>query len=160
MRKTIGLLFILLLIIGGIYLYQKPETTAASLPASTAPKVVMKTLEGKTIQLEDFKGKKVYIHFWASWCTPCVKELPELLAFAQKHPENIFIAITADEHPEDAKRFVRQQKNALLPNVYFVQDTDKSISAGTFFTYRYPETIILDEQQQMVAKFAGTHHWE
>lgn len=57
-----------------------------------------KTIEGKTVHLSDFKGKFVLLNFWASWCSPCLKEIPELRAIRARFSENdlVMISMTAD----------------------------------------------------------------
>jgi thiol-disulfide isomerase/thioredoxin len=59
--------------------------------------------DGKTVKLSDFKGKKVYINMWASWCGPCMREIPELEKTYQKLKDNkdiIFLSMTS---PNDAE---------------------------------------------------------
>ena len=59
--------------------------------------------DGKTVKLSDFKGKKVYINMWASWCGPCMREIPELEKVYQKYKNNkdfVFLSITS---PNDAE---------------------------------------------------------
>ena len=59
--------------------------------------------DGKTVKLSDFKGKKVYINMWASWCGPCMREIPELEKTYQKLKDNkdiVFLSMTA---PNDAE---------------------------------------------------------
>ena len=53
--------------------------------------------QGKPIRLSDFRGKWVIINFWASWCGPCIKEIPELLSFQSSHPDTIILGINFEE---------------------------------------------------------------
>ena len=159
MRKVILLgIFILILLAGYLFVENQPPQSDS---AGQVPSVRMHSSNGKQIALSDFKGSQIYLHFWASWCQPCKKELPNLIKFAQQHPERIFILISADENANDAKKFLSSIVNPKdqSKNIYFVQDSDKKISAGMFFTFRYPETIIISPEQKMVAKFAGEHKW-
>ncbi|HZO08232.1 MAG TPA: TlpA disulfide reductase family protein [Myxococcota bacterium] len=60
---------------------------AAGAPASAelAPEFTLQDLEGRTVRLSDFRGKAVVIDFWATWCPPCLFQVPELNAFWKKH---------------------------------------------------------------------------
>ncbi|WP_248927664.1 TlpA family protein disulfide reductase [Paenibacillus hamazuiensis] len=52
-------------------------------PGQTAPEFELRTLDGKTVKLSDYRGKKVLLNFWASWCAPCRAEMPEMERFLQ-----------------------------------------------------------------------------
>ena len=59
--------------------------------------------DGKTVKLSDFKGKKVYINMWASWCGPCMREIPELEKVYQKYKYNKYIVFLSMTSPNDAE---------------------------------------------------------
>ena len=59
--------------------------------------------DGKTVKLSDFKGKKVYINMWASWCGPCMREIPELEKVYQKYKNNKDIVFLSMTSPNDAE---------------------------------------------------------
>lgn len=59
--------------------------------------------DGKTVKLSDFKGKKVYINMWASWCGPCMREIPELEKTYQKLKGNKDIVFLSMTSPNDAE---------------------------------------------------------
>ncbi len=79
----------------------------------TAPEVSFQLDDGKTVKLADYKGKPVVLSFWASWCAPCRKELPELAALAAKRPGVTFFAINVDKERPRAAQFIRELKMAL-----------------------------------------------
>ena len=59
--------------------------------------------DGKTVKLSDFKGKKVYINMWASWCGPCMREIPELEKTYQKLKDNKDIVFLSMTSPNDSE---------------------------------------------------------
>ncbi len=71
-----------------------------------------KTLEGETIKISDLKGKWVVINYWATWCPPCLKELPELVSFhdARKDKDAFVIGINYEQIDQTTlKEFVESQ---------------------------------------------------
>jgi thiol-disulfide isomerase/thioredoxin len=64
-----------------------PEETAEAAPAPAAPDFHLQDLSGNEVRLSDFRGKTVVIDFWATWCPPCVFQVPELNALWKAHRE-------------------------------------------------------------------------
>ena len=60
------------------------STVAQAAVGQEAPDFTLQSMDGKTVKLSDYKGKKVYLKFWASWCGPCRKSMPELMELAAK----------------------------------------------------------------------------
>ena len=63
---------------------QQQTTVKQIAVGAEAPDFTLQSMDGKEIKLSDFKGKKVYLKFWASWCGPCKKSMPELMELAAK----------------------------------------------------------------------------
>ncbi|MFA5531100.1 MAG: TlpA disulfide reductase family protein [Thiohalomonadaceae bacterium] len=69
-------------------------------------------IDGKSHRLSDFRGKWVVVNYWASWCPPCVEEMPELVSFHERHKDRdaVVLGVNMDEAvlAEDIARFVEQ----------------------------------------------------
>lgn len=59
------------------------------------PNFQLETLDGQTKQLQDFKGKKVFVNFWATWCPPCRKEMPHMQEIQDKYDDVEIVAVNA-----------------------------------------------------------------
>lgn len=72
----------------------------------------LKDLDGKTVSLSDFKGKNVYLNFWASWCPPCKAEMPDIEKLYQetKDSDLVIIAVNLGEDKETVKSFINENE--------------------------------------------------
>lgn len=69
----------------------------------------LKDLDGQAHKLSDYRGKWVVVNFWASWCEPCLREIPELVEFQQANPQHRVIGINFEDiAPAHAKEFVKE----------------------------------------------------
>ncbi|MFA5064149.1 MAG: redoxin domain-containing protein [Dehalococcoidia bacterium] len=71
----------------------EPETGSAPYMGSKAPNFTLRDLQGETISLSQFRGKKVILNFWASWCTPCKIELPHFQTLWANNPDADFVIL-------------------------------------------------------------------
>jgi peroxiredoxin len=82
--------------------------------AKPAPAFSLASLDGRTISLSDYAGKKVVVSYWASWCGPCKVELPELREFYKRHHKADsgfeILAISIDENRSDAEKYAAAEK--------------------------------------------------
>ncbi len=89
---------------------KKEETNKQTATSSTSENKAIQAFDftamdkdGKTVKLSDFKGKKVYINMWASWCGPCIREIPELEKTYQKLKDNKDIVFLSMTSPNDSE---------------------------------------------------------
>ena len=89
---------------------KKEETNKQTASSSTSENKAIQAFDftamdkdGKTVKLSDFKGKKVYINMWASWCGPCMREIPELEKTYQKLEDNKDIVFLSMTSPNDSE---------------------------------------------------------
>jgi peroxiredoxin len=122
-----------------------------------APEFRLPALDGSQVNLADLRGKVVMVHFWATWCPPCVEELPTLAKLSQDltGTDFVMLAISVDEGGGPAVTSFLQ-KNRL--NVPVLLDPGRSI-AGLYGTFKFPETYIIDRAGIVRSKVIGPADW-
>jgi len=110
--------------------------------------------KGAAHSLKEFQGKSVVLHFWASWCAPCRKELPELAVWRAQHPKAPFAAISLDQNMADARNYLNQQH---LPFPPLVGNMNAAMQLGV---RGLPTTIVIDENGEIKQRLLGAQSWE
>ena len=78
---------------------------------TVAPDFELQTLDGETVKLSDFRGEKVLLNFWASWCGPCRSEMPDMQKFHEEHDDVTILAVNLTEtetKPESVDEFLEE----------------------------------------------------
>lgn len=117
-----------------------------------APDFKLKDLKGNEVSLSDYKGKKVFLNFWASWCPPCKAEMPDLEKLYQetKDSDLVILAVNLGEERATASKFVRDNK---LNFTILIDDTN-------FVSMKYnvasiPTSYFIDKEGNISSKFTG-----
>ena len=122
---------------------------------SAAPGFTVQDADRK-ISLDQFRGKIVVLNFWATWCPPCIEEMPSLVQMQQKMKgkgvEVVAISVDADQGAYQA--FLKEHNVDLLT----VRDPDQK-SNNLYGTFKFPETYIIDRQGVLRRKFIGAIDW-
>jgi thiol-disulfide isomerase/thioredoxin len=102
-----------------------------------APEFELKTLDGKTIHLRDYRGKAVLLNFWATWCVPCKEEMPWLVSFQKQYgPKGLVIlGIAMDASRDPVRKFTKKVEvnypvllgNQRIADQYYVKGLPASI---------------------------------
>lgn len=127
--------------------------TRSRLLGRIAPATAGRTLDGGSVDIDDFRGRWVMVNFFASWCVPCLSEHPELKAFDEEHEgkgDAVLIGVTYDNKAEDAKAFFAQRRGSWP----VIDDPDNSIAVA-YGMARVPETFVIAPNGIVVQRFAG-----
>lgn len=121
----------------------------------TAPDFTLPTLQGETVSLSDYQGKVVLIDFWATWCDPCLQEMPELVhLYEEKKDQGFEILAVSIDGPETAAQVstVVQQKKMPFP---ILLDEESTVVERYNPKVRLPYTAVLDREGSILLKRAG-----
>ena len=123
-------------------------------------------INGNQSSLYAHEEKVILLNFWATWCAPCVKEFPDMVALSEKFEDQlVFIAMSVDENPDNIGRFLKrlpketQSSLKHLGNVYIAHDQDKAIAQDLFQTIKYPETYVIRKDLKVEEKVVGEIDW-
>jgi cytochrome c biogenesis protein CcmG/thiol:disulfide interchange protein DsbE len=108
----------------------------------------------RTVDLSNLRGHVVVLNLWATFCVPCLEELPSLLALQRRMPDLAVVAVSMDQDPVIYHRFLVQHHVDLLT----IRDQDRRIFA-LYGTEQIPETYIIDRQGVLRRKFVSAQDW-
>ena len=133
-----------------------PACNRGSHPAQTgkaAPDFTV-TDGTSTVHLASYRGHVVLVNFWASWCMPCVEEMPSLLELHHEQPNLVILAVSIDDDPAAYSSFIVRHHVDLIT----VRDPTQS-AAKLYQTDMWPETYVIDRQGIIRRKFVGPQEW-
>lgn len=109
----------------------------------------------RTVSLHDYRGKIILLNFWASWCAPCIEEMPSLVQLQKRMgPKVTVVAVSIDEDEAAYHKFLRDHNVDLLT----VRDPEKRTS-DMYGTTGWPETFVIDSSGRIRRKFIGAVNW-
>lgn len=115
------------------------------------PALAFTSLEGQPVQLKEFEGKPTVINLWATWCPPCVREMPVLQAAQAKHTNVNFVFLNQGEDSGQVSRWLESQR---LPLRNVVLDPKREASAA-FQQKGYPTTLFFNTEGELVSSRIG-----
>ena len=120
-----------------------------------APEFTLQDSDRK-VTLSQFRGQVVVLNFWATWCPPCVEELPSLMSMQERTKARgvVVLGVSIDVDQDAYHRFLKLHNVNLLT----VRDPDQKV-AGMYGTAGWPETYIIDRQGIVRRKVVGPIDW-
>jgi thiol-disulfide isomerase/thioredoxin len=110
--------------------------------------------DGETLQFTNLKGKVVFLNFWATWCPPCVAELPEIQRAYEKHGQDVAFLLVTDQETGVVEAFM--EKHGYELPVYYL-----SSGLPEVFNHRsIPTTYILSKDGRIVSRKTGAVNWD
>ncbi|MCZ2078363.1 MAG: TlpA family protein disulfide reductase [Bryobacterales bacterium] len=122
----------------------------------SAPGFAITTDSGRKVSVSDFGGRLLVLNFWATWCPPCVQEMPSLDEFQKRLGGSgvVVLGVSVDKDANLYRDFLSRAKVSFLT----ARDPEAKISSD-YGTYKYPETYIIDSKGKVVQKIIGPENW-
>ena len=149
-RRVAVLIGVLTLVLAGCYSGTRPPRIGSAAPDFTVAD------DDHKVTLSELHGKTVVLNFWATWCPPCVEEMPSLLTMQQRLKDKgvTVLAVSVDVDQNAYHRFLKDHNVNLLT----VRDPDQK-SNRLYGTFKYPETYVIDRNGKVRRKFIGPVDW-
>jgi peroxiredoxin len=137
----------------GIYDAVRDKTVNAG---DRAPRFRVATNTGQTVTETSFGGELLLVNFWATWCPPCVQEMPSLEQFHQNFRSKgvVVLGVNVDRSEQVYQQFI-QRSGISFSNAF---DPSAEISAR-FGTFKFPETYLINREGLVLEKFVGPEVW-
>jgi cytochrome c biogenesis protein CcmG/thiol:disulfide interchange protein DsbE len=108
----------------------------------------------QTVDLANLRGHVVVLNFWATYCIPCIEELPSLQAMQRRMPQVTVVAISSDEDADVYRQFLADNHVDFLT----VRDPSNRIQ-HLYGTVKIPETYVIDQRGALRRKFVSAQDW-
>ncbi|MBV8206110.1 MAG: TlpA family protein disulfide reductase [Acidobacteria bacterium] len=150
--RRVGRLVLLVAMLGILAGCDRGTRSRPVFVGATAPRFEIRDSD-KTITLDQFRGRVVVLNFWASWCPPCIEELPSLQVMAQQAQQHgiVVLAVSEDESETNYRQFLSDHHMEMLTTV---RDAQRS-AAPLYGTFQFPETYVIDPNGIVRRKFVG-----
>jgi thiol-disulfide isomerase/thioredoxin len=131
---------------------RNPQNASNGLIHQQAPPFVRTDLSGNRVDLRAYRGKVVVLNFWATWCAPCLEEMPRFAAWQKQYASDGLqvIGVSLDDDAEPVRRLVRK-----LRVNYPVLMGDEQLGMQYGGILGIPVTYLIDRQGQIRARFQG-----
>jgi thiol-disulfide isomerase/thioredoxin len=120
------------------------------------PEFSLATPEGKKVSLKDFRGKTVFLNFWATWCAPCREEMPAMEKLYQEYKNKNFVvlAVNVKDRKQEALNFVKE-----LKLTYPVAFDPEAQVAALYGAWGLPTTYLIGPKGEGLARGWGPAEW-
>jgi peroxiredoxin len=160
--RWLSVLAVLLICLAAAYFFlakdERPQAPPADLlqAGSMAPDFTLKDLQGNPVTLSQYRGKVVFLNFWATWCPPCRAEMPamERLNEVYGNQDFVMLAVNVEDDVEAVKAFLKEN-----PHSFSVLLDLEANAQSLYGVYRFPETFLIDKNGKIVERFLGARDW-
>jgi thiol-disulfide isomerase/thioredoxin len=157
-RSLLVVLLLSFFVAPAFALSERPqELPAGSLEAGrTAPNFTLKTLDGDAVSHLQFRGKVVFLNFWASWCPPCRAEMPAMNRLNEvfSNRDFVMLAVNTEQDKDVVEDFLSSH-----PHDFTVLLDPQGAAQNLYQVFRFPETFLLDKEGRIVERFLGARDW-
>ncbi|MBG0782876.1 MAG: redoxin domain-containing protein [Bacteroidales bacterium] len=124
-----------------------------SILSSTALNWAVVDANGKSYSLTEYQAKPVFLNFWATWCPPCIAEMPDIQDLYDKYGDKVAFFLVTDESPQKVDAFM-EKRGFDLPVFYHQSGVPQE-----FATQSIPTTFVISPEQKIVIRKTGAAKW-
>lgn len=130
-----------------------------ALAESLYDKLPVTTLEGDAVDLNQYKGRLVLLNFWATWCPPCIKEMPSMQRLQDQFSEQEFqvVAVNLAQNATTVESFLMEQEFEFTLPVYL---DEKGQGFKDLELQGMPSSFLIDQQGQVLETIVGGREWD
>jgi peroxiredoxin len=123
-----------------------------------APRFSLRNLKGNMEGLDDYLGKVIVVNFWATWCVPCVKEMPSFESLYRRYRSQglTLLAVSLDKGDSTKVQEFSDKYKLSFP---ILLDTE-GVAEKLYPSFSIPFTYVIDKQGRVVARVDGAKNWE
>lgn len=148
MGKWISLILLPLVLAGGCDRGDHPRQIGRAAPHFTL-------VDGRqTLDLNAYRGRVVVLNFWATWCTPCIEEIPSLNQLQRELPQLAIVGVSVDRNGNAYQQFLLDNQIAFTT----IRDPERHIS-DLYGTKQFPESYVIDRSGHVRRKFISAQDW-
>ncbi|MZG52445.1 MAG: TlpA family protein disulfide reductase [Nitrospinae bacterium] len=159
-----GLLYFLIVVAGILFVlrmqfpvFSKIEITEGTEIGERAPGFKLRNLSGNLEGLDDYKDKVIVLNFWATWCAPCLEEMPTFEKLYRRYRSQglTVLAVSLDKGNSDRVKKFTEENNFTFPVLI---DTE-GIAEKRYPSFSIPFTYVIDKKGRIAARVDGTKNW-
>jgi peroxiredoxin len=157
MRKSFSLIMLLCFALFITGCGQEQGSTKTAAVGRPAPDFTLMDMEGKTWTLSELKGQVIFVNFWATWCPPCVQEMPSMQNLHTTLPKDQFkmLAVLNNDDPANARAFAEK-----FGITFPILDDPENLIGPQYGLTGLPETFIIDKQGIIRETLQGPAEWD
>jgi peroxiredoxin len=139
-----------------IFFSQPRGQFSAPALGEAVPNFTLRQEDGKVVALGDFRGKIVLVNFWATWCPPCIEEMPSLNRLAERYADKglQIVGLSVDEDADAYQEFLARNQISFLT----VRDASRGTS-DRYGTFKLPESYVVSREGRLLRKVIGAADW-
>lgn len=168
LKAFFGVVLSAIILVGSLVAFFRPSNRAPEGPSLSlmermktegVPSLIGSTLDGQSVDISKYQGKVIVINFWASWCEPCIEEVPSLISLIEKMKgEAVLLAVSGDSDIQEVNSFLKAFPGLKNKNIFVMWDENKKI-IESYGVERLPETFIVGPDMKLVKKVVGSINW-
>ena len=163
MRNNLIFFAIIALVAGAVYIVSSGginspgKATKSVVVGDIAPDFQLEDLKGNKVSLSNLRGKVVLVNFWATWCPPCIEEMPsmERLNEVMANDDFVMLAINTEESGRSVVPAFLEKTPYTFPILY----DDEGVVQKRYGVFKFPESFIVGKDGAVVEKVIGPLDW-